>query len=62
MTTSSLSYTNKLAQAGAREISDQDIIKEYDLDPSLRGEDLDKAAEAIQRQRNKEWTDRFGQF
>ena len=61
MTTSSpKTFTNKLAKKGMNYISDQDVIEEYGLDPSLRGKDLDKAAEKEQDRRNKSYAKNKG--
>lgn len=42
-----------MATSGADYISDQDVIEMFNLDPNLRGEELDKAADAAARQMNE---------
>lgn len=57
VTTSSpnnLTYTNRQAKSGIDYVSDQDVIEMFGLDPSLRGEELDKAAEAACKKLNEE--------
>ncbi len=51
-TSSPKTYTNLFARSGS-DYSDQFIIAHYDLDPSLRGEDLDNAARAAQKIMNE---------
>lgn len=55
MTTSSPeTYTNRQAKAGDKDMSDQYIIEMLGLDPNLRGEALDKAAEAAVKLLNEQ--------
>ena len=56
-TSSPKTFTNKLAKAGDSDMDDQYIIDKLGLDPSLRGEALDAAAEEMVAALNQKYRD-----